>query len=408
VSVDSQAIRRPFDYGWVNVALGALAMTATLPGRTHGLGLITNSLIEDLGIKEQEFSELNFWAIMLGALLAWPIGWLIDRWGTRAVGGGVVLALGAAVIAMSRIEANWLFPCLLLVRGLGQGALSIVSLAIVGKWFDRRVGPAMGVYSVLLAIGFIVATLLTGQAVQVLGWRVAWFQLGLTIVALAPLILLFVRSMPRDIDATGDVSPNDATLGQALCSPAFWIYSLSSALFGLVWSSVTLFGESILQEHQFGADTFLLVMAILSGFGLVCNLVGGWLAMTWPMGRLLGIGMLLLAVALGAFPWIETQAGVIGYALILGGSGGLITVVFFAFYRQAFGASQLGRIQGSAHILTVFASALGPVLLTWCRRETGNSDGLFLTSACLVAMLGIIGWRVRLPREFIPSPTTPE
>src|SRR5437763_1788659 len=38
----------PFYYGWVNVLLAALAMTATLPGRTHGLGLITRPLLEDM------------------------------------------------------------------------------------------------------------------------------------------------------------------------------------------------------------------------------------------------------------------------------------------------------------------------------------------------------------------------
>src|SRR5258705_2968005 len=35
-----------------------------------------------------------------------------------------------------------LFVWLLLVRGLGQGALSVVSMAMVGKWFSRRLGPA--------------------------------------------------------------------------------------------------------------------------------------------------------------------------------------------------------------------------------------------------------------------------
>jgi hypothetical protein len=84
-----QAASRPLVYyGWVNVVMGALAMTATLPGRTHGLGLITKPLLDDLQMQEQVFSSLNFWAILLGTLFAWPIAWLIDRWGTRLVGGG--------------------------------------------------------------------------------------------------------------------------------------------------------------------------------------------------------------------------------------------------------------------------------------------------------------------------------
>ena len=39
-------------YGWVMVPLAAVGMVATLPGRTHGLGMITERLLADgrLGI----------------------------------------------------------------------------------------------------------------------------------------------------------------------------------------------------------------------------------------------------------------------------------------------------------------------------------------------------------------------
>src|SRR5262249_1734556 len=63
------SIARPqrghFYYGWINLLLAALAMTSTLPGRTHGLGLITKDLTTDpqLNIGEALFGDLNFWAI---------------------------------------------------------------------------------------------------------------------------------------------------------------------------------------------------------------------------------------------------------------------------------------------------------------------------------------------------------
>ncbi len=40
--------RIPFYYGWVNLAVAALAMVGTFPGRTQGLGLITEPLMRDL------------------------------------------------------------------------------------------------------------------------------------------------------------------------------------------------------------------------------------------------------------------------------------------------------------------------------------------------------------------------
>jgi hypothetical protein len=45
--------RVPFYYGWVNVGIAAVAMVATLPARTHGLGLITEQLLRDLRLDRE-------------------------------------------------------------------------------------------------------------------------------------------------------------------------------------------------------------------------------------------------------------------------------------------------------------------------------------------------------------------
>ena len=397
----------PVYYGWVNVLLAALAMTATLPGRTHGLGLISKPLLEDLKIGASRFSLFNFWAVILGSLFCLPIGKLIDRWGTRPVSTLVIVALGAVVVLMSWVTEEWalclvLLLVLLLVRGLGQGALSVVSMAMVGKWFRRRLGPAMGVYAVLVAIGFIAGVLGMGGAVLTYGWRPAWNGLGLTLVlVLGPLCWLLVRNTPAsagltDQDAPLEESPTHArrnfTLSEALRTPAFWLVSLGTSLFGLIWSAITLFNQSILEEHGFDAQTFLLVMAILTGSGLVSNLAGGWLSTRIAPGRLLGVSMLVLACALLGFPFIRSPELLMLYAVVLGVAGGLITVIFFSFYAQAFGQAHLGRIQGAAQILSVLASAVGPIRLTLCKDWTGSYDPIFLAWAPITAILAVAAW----------------
>ncbi len=42
----------------------------------------------------------------------------------------------------------------------------------------------------------------------------------------------------------------------ALQSPAFWVFALSSSLFGLVYSGIALFNQSILEERGFDATTY--------------------------------------------------------------------------------------------------------------------------------------------------------
>src|SRR6185436_11320564 len=105
-----------------------------------------------------------------------PVGWVIDRIGTRWVLSGHLLALGAVTVAMTdvtgagssgvelpvpdlqftkavefvRVPAELLL-LVLLTRGLGQSALSVISLAIVGKVAGPKPGPVIGFYSFLVA-----------------------------------------------------------------------------------------------------------------------------------------------------------------------------------------------------------------------------------------------------------------
>jgi MFS family permease len=395
-------------YGWANLAMAALAMVATLPGRTQGLGLITEPLIADLRLDRVTYASMNLWATLIGSLFCLPCGRLTDRFGARVMMAGLMSSLGITVLIMARsssIATFWV--TITLTRGLGQSALSVVSLALVGKWFARRLNKAMGVYSVMVGVGFIVAFPTIGQSIQVAGWRSAWSTVGIALVAICtPLAIFFVRNSPleQSSDTGSDVEnfgaqPLDLTVWQALQSPAFWIFALSSATFGLVYSGIALFNESILKERGFDAPTYYMALVVSTMLGLVANFAGGWLASWWPIQRLMGVGMAILAAALLLLPHVTTRAHVVFYAATMGIAGGIVTVVFFSVWGQVFGRSHLGRIQGCAQMLTVLASAVGPLLLAQTLGRTGSYNAIFYGLAVVVVVLGIGSWIVALPER---------
>src|SRR5262249_37819427 len=90
----------------VAVTAAAGAMVATLPGRTHGLGLTTEPLLAELGLGRVSYAAVTLWATLLGALACVPAGWLLDRLGTRAVLAGVTAALAGTVLVMSALPAG--------------------------------------------------------------------------------------------------------------------------------------------------------------------------------------------------------------------------------------------------------------------------------------------------------------
>ena len=197
---------KAFYYGWVVLLVAAAAMVGTLPGRTQGLGLITEPLLSDLGIGRVDYAQLNLWATLIGSAGAIGIGRFIDRFGSRVVLVAVAAALGVTVVLMSRVTTfTGLAVAITLTRALGQSALSVVSIAMVGQWFVRRIDMAMAIYSVVLSVGFMIAFPVVGSLVQSSGWRTAWFAVGAAILAgLVPLALLFVRRNPESIGLAAD------------------------------------------------------------------------------------------------------------------------------------------------------------------------------------------------------------
>lgn len=400
----------PFYYGWVNLALAALAMVGTLPGRTQGLGLITEPLLADLQIDRVHFAQINLWATLLGALFCLGVGRAMDRFGGRAVLTVVSAALGAVVLWMSGAEGVAAIALLItFTRGLGQSALSVVSITIVGKWFVRRLNAAMAVYTVALSVGFMAAFPLVGAAVVEYGWRAAWAAVGLSLLlGLAPLGWLFVRRSPeacrlqpdgvRPVEEEAGEARAGRTLRQALGTPAFWVFGLASAVYGLTASGIALFNESILAERGFGASTYHRSLVIVALTSLAGNFLGGWLASKWPMNRLLALAMGLLACSLLALPHVATQAHVAAYAVVMGLAGGFVIVIFFSFWSRAYGRTHLGKIQGAAQALTVVASAVGPLLLAGCVAATGSYAAIFYLLGLVVSGLGVSSWFVALPQ----------
>ena len=80
-------------------------------------------------------------ATLVGALFCLGIGRLIDRVGSRIVLTALTARSGRRA-GDERRDRVWRSLVLVtLTRGLGQSALSVVSLAMVGKWFTRRLTP---------------------------------------------------------------------------------------------------------------------------------------------------------------------------------------------------------------------------------------------------------------------------
>jgi MFS family permease len=386
------------------ILIAAAAMVGTLPGRTQGLGLITEPLLADLGLDRLGYAAINFWATVIGAAGAIGIGRLVDRLGNGPVLSMVAAALGVVVIGMSAVSSFALLAVLVtLTRGVGQSALSVVSLTTVGKWFGAGLDRAMAIYSIVLSVGFMIAFPVVGSLVQSRGWRTAWLAIGVAlIVAVAPLGWLLPRRRATGPAAAGEPADqpearSDLDWTAALRTGAFWIFALGAALYGLVASGIGLFNESILAERGFGPDVYYQSLVVTAMTALAGNFLGGWLADRVRLTRLLAASLSVLAVL--GLPHLATVGHVVTWAAAMGLGGGLVMVLFFSVWPRVFGRRHLGRIQGAAQALTVLASAVGPLLLAWSVDSTGSYATMFRLLAGIIVVVAAAGLRLRLPAD---------
>ncbi|WP_157447720.1 MFS transporter [Chthoniobacter flavus] len=392
---------------WGNVVLAAILMLATLPGRTQGLGLITEYLLRDFGLDHVGIADINLWATLIGSLFCLPAGWFIDRCGLRTTALGILLPLAAVVfvLSMSHSSVALLFALVLLSRGLGQSALSVTSITAVGKTVGRGEGWAMGVYSALFSVLYALAFIAIGWATDTHSWRFAWFYVAVSLLLVALLTRFYLREPAQPAEKSppgnGTAPTIGLTLGEALRTPVFWIFGGATALFALVYAGIGLFNQAIFAEHGFDATTYHHFAAVSALWALTGQMLCGWLSLHKPMPRLLAAALLLLGLGLAALPQLQNRTELWIFAGAFGLAVGFVTVIFFAVWGRAFGQAHLGRIQGAAQMVTVFASAVGPLLFAEVQKAAGSFTPALYALSVIVCLTALAAWCTRLPGQSI-------
>ncbi|MCA9130087.1 MAG: MFS transporter [Planctomycetales bacterium] len=395
--------------GWyadfIVVLVGAIAMAATYPGRTHGLGMVTEPLLQDFQLSTDDgrvlFATINFWATLIGSVFCIPIGWLFDRFDRRSVLAANLTLLGLVVIGMSQVTSLWaLAIAIILTRGLGQSALSVVSVTIVAKSFSaQRLGLAMAWYAVLSAPFHLALIQGVGWAFTLDGisWRTIWAGIGVSLVALSGSAWLLRQSCDSTAGKNLAHNSNGFTLRQALRTPAFWTFSLTISAWGMIYAGVALFNEDIFRERGFERRLYFNVLAEVTLVAICAKFFFGWLVNYIPLNRLLAACLIVTSLSLVGL----TQATEVWHAYVygvgLGIASGAIALLFFATWGRLYGNRELGRIQGVAQMLTVFASAAGPVIFTASKRATTSYTFIFMALASFMFAMAIVALFTALP-----------
>lgn len=402
--------RVPVHYSWVVLVAATFGMAMTIPGQTVGVSVFLDPIIADLGLGRSAVSATYTVGTLAGSLSLPFIGRAIDRHGPRrsviAIASGFALACALMGLATGLVT---LLVGFTLIRGLGQGALSLVSVHSINIWFVRRRGLAVG----LAGIGFAAATAVVPigieRLVDLVDWRIAYAVLGLVVAAIMiPVGGGFFRHRPelyglRPDSATPPPTsqPTETTLdvGEARRTLTFWLYVAGGFLTAALGTGLVFHHFSIMSANGIDRGDAALMFV---GYGFIsagANLVTGFLIDRIPPRFLLSGALAAMTAAMLAAPTVGTATAVVAYGAVLGTMQGMSQAVQSTVYAHYFGRLHIGAIKGLATTVTIAGTAAGPLLLALGYDASGSYAPVLAVSATVPALLAVASPFLPLTRD---------
>ena len=317
------------------------------------------------------------------------VGWLLDRFGPRAVIRAGMVITGVSFFMFARVDALPAFFIALFVMSIGANMIGYISTTfVVIHWFERRRSTALSLASSGIALGGA-AFILVAFLFERVGWRATADVTGVIFIVLAvPLTMMMHRSpedvglevdggaTPRSADGTSRpsaITTVDFTLNEAMRTGVFWWISFGhgSALFVVSAVNVHLVANLTLEQAYSlsHASAIVVLVTLMYGVGTMAGGVigdrGSRRAITMVCMFMHGAAMLLLAHAVN-------DAMVLAFALLHGFAWGWRGPQMAALRADYFGRASFGKIMGVSNIIIIIGTMFGPLIAGYAFDLTGS------------------------------------
>lgn len=380
-------------------ALAACVVTIVLAAGTRAsFGAFIQPIEADLGLDRLTLSIAGALTALCYGLSLPTVGRLATRFGSRPVMMvSVGLMAGAGLGAAGASEAWHLFLFVGLLPGVGfGGASNVPATVLLARWFNRRIGLAIGVMSSALPAGQGLFVPFAAALIPLLGWRSTYLLLGLLLAAGALPVLWALAREPS-------AAPRLAPTGQAArvkVGPDVWLLGLGYFGCGFTDQFVTLHLVALAAEAGLEPLVGAAFLSLMLTAGVVGSVLSGPLAdarapylilsglyvtraATLPLLLLVGPGPPLLL--LGAF------ALTFGLTYISNQAPGT------RLLRDRYGAGAVGPLTGTVGLAHQVGGAVGIATGGASVALAGSYGPAVLVAAGLALVGGLLQLFIRRP-----------
>ncbi len=356
------------------VAFGFLAAFGSNFGQTYFIGVFGPSVQAEFGLSHTAWGTIYMIGTLASAFaLPWT-GKQIDRVDLRLYTLLTVLLLVVACIVMATtVGPVMLVLAIFLLRQSGQGLMSHISLTTMARYFDTGRGRAIAIATLGFSASEAIFPLLAVVAIGLIGWR--WTYGGaatFALVVLIPALLWLLKGhgarhesyVQRLNDPSARAHRTTSwTRAEVMRDPSFYLL-LTGILAPALILTAMFFHHLNVAAAKGWSDTWITGNYIVYAAATVLtSLSSGPLIDRLGAVRLVPFMMAPLMLAMLSIGLFDNPLVVLPYFILAGVSTGIAHTTISAMWAEVYGVTHLGAIKSLVAALSVFASALGPVVM---------------------------------------------
>lgn len=382
---------------WVILAVTVPILALVMGQLVNGLSVYFVPLEAEFGWTRGDIALINSLGLLGLALGSIIMGFAADYFGVRRIAFLGITVTGLATLAASQASELWQLYVLFSLAGvLGGGAISAPLTALVGSWFTRGAGLAIGIAAAAQALGQGGMPFSGALLIESIGWRDSLATQGMATLVIGLPLAWFLRSPPAAVSGPASLShesptglPNAVVVAWISVAVVFCCTTMSVPLMHLV----PLAQERGLSATDAGGVLFLMLVVAITGraaFGQIADMIGA--LPTW----ILASGWQTLLVF--GFTMIDGPTEFYIYAVIYGfGYAGVMTAVLVTVRNlsaPARRASSMGIVLAFGYMGHGLGGWQGGFFYDMTSAYTWTYANAVIAGLVNLAIIGALWWTV--------------
>ena len=371
-------------------------------GQTFFIGIFGPHLQSEFGLSHTLWGTIYLVGTLgSAALLPWT-GKLIDRVALPVYSRWVSLSLAGACVFFALVSGPlMLVVAIFLLRQAGQGLTSHIAMTSMARYFSAGRGRAIAIATAGFSTGEALLPFLAVVLIAAIGWRYTYVvgAVALILVGMPVLRWLLRGHAERDdrLHQEAQAQSSEDTQvsvkeswsrSEVLRDPRF--YLLVPAVTGLSIVGTALFFHHLnLADYKGWSHEWMTGSYVVYSIATVLTaLISGSLVDRFSAARLIPFMPLPMLVALAIVAVADSKFVLWVYFTTFGICTGMYFISVTAMWAEIYGVAYIGAIKSMVSSVSVFGSAVGPVIMG------GLMDlGLAITHVCMLfaAYMGVSG-----------------